>query len=315
MARAIWSGVISFGMVSIPVKLYPATESKDIAFHLLHKECHTRVKQLRWCPHDDKQVEWNDTERGYEYAKGQYVVLTEEDFERLPLASKHTIDLSAFVKAEQIDPMYYEKAYYLEPEETGVKPYNLLVRALVDKELSAVAKIAIRQKEHLCALRAQDGVIVLETLLYADEIRQDSRPDVADVKISDRELDLAYSLVDAMEQDFDPDDYKDDYREALMELIKAKLEGIEVPEEPVAAPTRVGDLMAALKASLEAAKKRRDEPAAAAAEDGRSSKRKSDKAEKSEVPTVFRDAFDGDGDDDKPKKAAGGRTTKRQKAR
>jgi DNA end-binding protein Ku len=312
MARAIWSGVISFGMVSIPVKLYPATESKDIAFHLLHKECHNRVKQLRWCPFDDKQVDWNDTERGYEYAKGQYVVLTDEDFEKLPLASKHTIDLSAFVKAEQIDPMYYEKAYYLEPEETGVKPYNLLVRALVDKELSAVAKIAIRQKEHLCALRAQDGVIVLETLLYADEIRQDSRPDVADLKISDRELDLAYSLVDAMEEDFDPEQYKDEYREALMELIQAKLQGIEVPEEPVAAPTRVGDLMAALKASVEAAKKRRDEPAAG--DDGRSAKPKSEKADKDDVPTVFRDAFDGDGED-KPKKASGGRTTKRQKAR
>ena len=116
MARAIWSGVISFGMVSIPVKLYPATESKDISFDLLHKECHNRVKQLRWRPFHDEQVEWNDTERGYEYAKGQYVVLTDEDFEKLPLPSKHTIDLSSFVKAEEIDPMYYEKAYYLEPE-------------------------------------------------------------------------------------------------------------------------------------------------------------------------------------------------------
>jgi DNA end-binding protein Ku len=209
--------------------------------------------------------------------------------------------------------MYYEKAYYLEPEETGVKPYNLLVRALVDKELSAVAKIAIRQKEHLCALRAQDGVIVLETLLYADEIRQESRPDVEDVKISNRELDLAYSLVDAMEEDFEPENYKDEYRSALMELIQAKLQGIEVPEEPIAAPTRVGDLMAALKASVEAAKKRRDEPAAASAEDGQSTKQTSAKADKSEVPTIFREAFDGDGED-KPKKAAGGRASKRTKS-
>ena len=312
MARAIWSGVISFGMVSIPVKLYPATESKDISFHLLHKECHTRVKQIRWCALDDKQIEWNDTERGYEYAKGQHVVLTEEDFERLPLASKHTIDLSAFVKAEQIDPMYYEKAYYLEPAETGVKPYNLLVRALTDKDLSAVAKIAIRQKEQLCALRAHDGVIVLETLLYSDEIRQDSRPEVGDVNVSDRELDLAYSLVDAMAEEFEPDKYKDDYRSALMELIQAKLQGIEVAEEPVAAPTRVGDLMAALKASVEAAKKRRDEPVAAVAEESRPTKRKSEKPDKSEVPTVFREAFDGE--EKTTEKPATGRTTKRQKA-
>ena len=290
MARAIWSGVISFGMVSIPVKLYPATESKDIAFHLLHNKCHNRVKQQRWCPVDEEVIEWNDTERGYEYAKGQYVVLTEDDFEKLPLPSKHTIDLSGFVRAEEIDPVYYEKAYYLEAEETGTKPYSLLVRALTDKELTAIAKIAIRQKEHLCALRAQDGVLVLETLLYADEIRQDSRPASSDVTISDRELDLAYALVDAMEEPFEPDKYKDEYREALMEVIQAKLQGVEIEEAPV------GDLMAALRASVEAVKKSKEPAAATAAprEEARSSKRKS---EKNEVPTVFKDAFDGDGKD------------------
>jgi DNA end-binding protein Ku len=294
MARAIWSGVISFGMVSIPVKLYPATESKDISFHLLHKKCHNRVKQMRWCPTDDEQVEWNDTERGYEYAKGQYVVLTEEDFEKLPLPSKHTIDLSAFVKAEEIDPIYYEKAYYLEPEETGTKPYSLLVRALTDKELTAVAKIAIRQKEHLCALRAQDGVLVLETLLYSDEIRQDSRPASADTAISDRELDLAYALVDAMEEPFEPDKYKDDYREALMDVIQAKLQGVEIEEAPVAAPTKVGDLMAALRASVEAVKKQKGEPAAAAPAPKSEPATTRRKREKSEVPTVFKEAFDGE---------------------
>jgi DNA end-binding protein Ku len=307
MARAIWSGVISFGMVSIPVKLYPATESKDIAFHLLHKECHTRVKQLRWCSFHDEQVEWNDTERGYEYSKGQYVVLTDEDFEKLPLPSKHTIDLSAFVKAEDIDPMYYEKDYYLEPEETGVKPYGLLVRALTDKDLTAIAKIAIRQKEHLCALRAQDGVLVLETLLYPDEIRQDSRPSVGDIDVSDRELNLAYALVDAMEEPFEPEKYKDDYREALMELIQAKLQGVELEEAPVAAPTKVGDLMAALRASVDAAKKRKEEPAPAAAASPAAQEEKPAprKREKSDVPSVFKEAF-GDGGrngEDKPAKA------------
>ena len=311
MARAIWTGVISFGMVSIPVKLYPATESKDISFHLLHKECHTRVKQLRWCPVHDEQVEWNDTERGYEYAKGQYVVLTDEDFERLPLASKHTIELSAFVKAEEIDPIYYEKDYYLEPEEVGVKPYALLVRALTDKDLTAIAKIAIRQKEQLCALRAQDGVIVLETLLYPDEIRQDSRPSIGDVSVSDRELGLAYALVDAMEEPFEPEKYKDEYRNALMELIQAKLQGIEVAEAPAATPARVGDLMAALKASVEAAKKRREEPAAAPTvpDESRAPRRKNEKGQDSEVPTVFRDAFNGE---EQPEKAP---AKKRQKAR
>ena len=316
MARAIWSGVISFGMVSIPVKLYPATESKDISFNLLHRKCHTRVKQQRWCPVDDEVVEWNDVERGYEYAKGQYVVLTDEDFEKLPLPSKHTIDLSAFVRAEEIDPMYYEKAYFLEAEETGTKPYSLLVRALTDKELTAIAKIAIRQKEHLCALRAQDGVLVLETLLYSDEIREESRPAATDVKIADRELDLAYALVDAMEEPFEPEKYRDEYRDALMEVIQAKLQGVEIEEAPVAAPAKVGDLMAALRASVEAVKKRRDEPEAAAAPaaETRAPRKKSDK---SDVPTVFKEAFDGDGRGSGEKKASSDSAApkKRQKAR
>jgi len=189
------------------------------------------------------------------------------------------------------------------------------VRALTDKELTALAKIAIRQKEHLCALRAQDGVLVLETLLYADEIRQDSKPESADVSISDRELDLAYALVDAMEEPFEPEKYKDDYRSALMELIQAKLQGVEIEEAPVAAPTKVGDLMAALRASVEAAKKRKDEPAAApaAAAESKPSRRKS---EKNEVPTVFKDAFNGTDRDksDGKGKAAKAPAKKRQKA-
>src|SRR5213593_4412910 len=153
MPRSIWSGVISFGMVSIPVKLYTATESKDVSFHLLHKECGARLKQLRWCPEHEREVGWDEVVRGYEYARDEHVIMTDEDFEKLPLPSKHTVELSAFVKAEEIDPIYYEKTYYLEPDEKAIKPFALLMKALREKQLTGIAKIAIRNKEQLCALR------------------------------------------------------------------------------------------------------------------------------------------------------------------
>jgi DNA end-binding protein Ku len=255
MARAIWSGSISFGMVSIPVKLYGATESKDISFNLLHATCGTRLQQRRWCPTDEVDVPWNETARGYEYAKGQYVVLTEEDFERLPLPSKHTIDLSAFVEEKEIDPVFYERSYYLEPSERAEKPYALLLKALEQRKLTAVATITIRKKEQLCAIRAHEGTIMLETLYYPDEIRADRGMDLSSVKVSDRELEMAFTLIDIFRKPFDPSEYQDHYREALAELIEAKLEGKEVVTAPAARDTRVLDLADALKRSVEAAKK------------------------------------------------------------
>src|SRR3990170_2528694 len=198
MPRSIWSGVISFGMVSIPVKLFAATESKDISFNLLHRECHSRLKQLRWCPVCEREVEWGEVVRGYEYARDQYVMVADDDFEKLPLPSKHAIELSAFVRAEEIDPLFYEKSYYLEPEETGVKPFALLMRALREKGLTAVAAIAIRNKEQLCALRPLDGTLVLETLLYPDELRVQKGAEVPEVPVSERELEMAFSLIDLL---------------------------------------------------------------------------------------------------------------------
>src|SRR5215210_2091919 len=194
MARAIWSGSISFGMVSIPVKLFGATESRDISFNLLHSTCGTRLQQKRWCPTDEVEVPWSETVRGYEYSKGQYIILTEEDFERLPLPSKHTIDLSAFVQEQEIDPVFYERSYYLEPGERAEKPYALLLRALEKKGLTAVASITIRKKEQLCALRPHQGTIMLETLYYPDEVRQERGVDLNSVKLSDRELEMAFTL-------------------------------------------------------------------------------------------------------------------------
>jgi DNA end-binding protein Ku len=264
MARAIWSGSISFGMVTIPVKLYGATESKDIAFHLLHAKDGTRLQQRRWCPTDEVDVPWSETVRGYEYAKGQYVVLTEEDFERLPLPSKHSIDLTAFVEEREIDPVYYERSYYLEPDERSQKPYALLMKALRERKLSAVATITIRKKEQLCVLRPQDSTIMLETLYYPDEIRTERGVDLSGVKVSDRELEMAFTLIDILRRPFDPTEYHDHYREALAELIEAKLEGKQVVTAPAARDTRVLDLADALKRSVEAAKKAKPKPPARA---------------------------------------------------
>jgi len=254
MARSIWNGVISFGMVSIPVKLYTATEDKDISFRLLHKDCGARLKQLRWCPEHERAVEWDEVVRGYEYAKDEHIIMEEEDFEKLPLASKQTVELSAFVQAEQIDPIYYQKTYYLEPDAKGVKPYALLMQALKDKELTGIAKIAIRNKEQLCAIRPMDGTLVIETLYYPDEIRE-VPTEIEAQKFTDAEMKMAHALIDLLHEDFDPAQYQDQYRQALMQVIDAKLEGVEMEQPEIARPAKVTDLMSALKASVEAAKK------------------------------------------------------------
>jgi DNA end-binding protein Ku len=255
MARAIWSGSISFGMVSIPVKLYGATESKDVRFNLLHKTCGTRLKQVRWCPTDEVEVPWNETARGYEYSKGQYVVLTEEDFGQLPLPSRHTIDISAFVTEAEIDPVFFEKSYYLEPGERAEKPYALLLKALEKKGLTAIATITMRNKEQLCAIRARHGVVMLETLYYPDEVRKDVGVDLDQVKVSEKELDMAFTLIELLQKPFEPEEYHDHYREALEQVIEAKLEGKEVVTAPAAGDSKVIDLADALRQSVEAARK------------------------------------------------------------
>ena len=249
--------MISFGMVSIPVRLFPATQDKDVSFHLLHQPDHSRIKFKRFCASEDAEVPQEELVRAFEVSRDQYVEITDEDLEQLPLPAKHTIELSAFVNLREIDPIYYEKSYYLEPEESGVKPYALLTRVLVEKQVSGVASIAIRNKESLCALRPLEGTLLLETLHYPDEIRE-RESTASDVKVSDRELSVAGSLVDALAEKFQPDKYHDHYREALLELIKNKTEGREVVAPEEAGPTpRVGDLMEALRASIEAAKQRR----------------------------------------------------------
>ena len=259
MARALWRGTISFGMVTIPIKLFTATESQDISFRQLHAADNSPIKLVRRCAADGKDLEADEIVKGYEYAKDHFVLVDESDLEKLPIPSKHTIELTAFVESKEIDPVFYEKSYHIEPEEMGRKPFALLVKALEEKQLNAVGKIAIRTKERLCSLRPRDGSLMLETLFYSDEVKP---PDfeTPEIKVSEAEMKVAYALIDLLQEPFDPTKYKDEYRDSLKDIIEAKLEGHEyvAPAEPAAAAPAV-DLMAALRASVEAAKKRKGE--------------------------------------------------------
>lgn len=261
--RAIWSGIISFGLVSIPVKLHGATRSQDISFKLIHATCGTPIQQKRWCPTDDEEVPWEEVARGYEYAKEKFVVLTDEDFESLPVQSRHSIDITAFVPGAEIDPIYYEKTYYLMPGERGDKPYALLIRALEDKDLVAIATITIRKKEQLCALRPRDGTLMLETLYYPDEIQIGDGADLSGTRVSAEEVKLAQQLIAMLQKPFDPADYADRYREAVAELIDAKLEGKEVVAAPARKEADVIDLREALARSLKKSRGGKAKPKAA----------------------------------------------------
>ncbi|WP_433389359.1 Ku protein [Micromonospora sp. KLBMP9576] len=260
--RTIWKGAVSFGLVSIGVKLYSATEEKDIRFHQVHREDGGRIRYKRTCQICGEEVTYDDIAKGYDIGGGEMVILTDEDFADLPLSSSHTIDVLEFVPAEQVDPILYNKAYFLEPEGTATKPYVLLRDALTDSERVAIVKVAIRQREQLATLRVREGVLLLNTMLWPDEIR---KPDFGfldeDLKVRPPELAMASSLIDSMAGEFDPDAFTDDYRAALQEVIDAKVEGREVvqPEEVEEAPAAAVDLMAALKASVERAKAARGE--------------------------------------------------------
>ncbi|MEV4521538.1 non-homologous end joining protein Ku [Micromonospora tulbaghiae] len=260
--RAIWKGAVSFGLVSIGVKVYSATEEKDIRFHQVHREDGGRIRYKRTCSVCGEEVTYDDIAKGYDIGGGEMVILTDEDFADLPLSTSHAIDVLEFVPAEQVDPILYNKAYFLEPEGSATKPYVLLRDALSDSERVAIVKVALRQREQLATLRVREGVLLLNTMLWPDEIR---RPDFGfldeDLKVRPPELAMASSLIDSMAGEFEPDAFTDDYRAALQEVIDAKVEGREVvqPEEEEAAPAAAVDLMAALKASVERARAARGE--------------------------------------------------------
>ena len=258
--RPLWKGAITFGLISIPVRLYSAVQEKSLKFHLMHEEDGGRIKQERVCSKCGKKLSWDDLVRGYEYSKDHYVTFTDDELEALDVDSIRAIDVVAFVPLEDIDPIYFNKTYYVAPEQAGLKAYRLLADALEAEGQVGVAKVALREKEHLATVRLKDDVFVLETMHWPDEIRAPEFEELTKkVKIQDSEVKMARQLIQQLASEFNPEEFADEYRAKLEELVQAKVEGAEVTiaAEPQAEPEKVVDLMEALKASVEEAKKRK----------------------------------------------------------
>ena len=265
--RAMWKGALSFGLVNVPVKLYAATEDHDVRFHQVHAADGGRIKMKRTCSVDGEPVEYKDLAKAYEAPDGRVVIMSEDDFAGLPVSGIRDIDIIEFVPVGQVDPMLFDRAYYLEPDGRSVKPYVLMREALKSTERVAIARIVLRSKQQLAALRVRGDVLVLQTMLWPDEVRRASF-DVLDVEVDVRpqELQMAASLIDNLAADFDPAQYHDEYREALLQVIDAKLAGGEgvqdavvTREESEDGSALVVDLMAALRESVERTRAARDE--------------------------------------------------------
>jgi DNA end-binding protein Ku len=267
MPRAIWSGAISFGLVNIPVKLYSAVSKKTVRFHQIDAESGARVRQKRVGP-DGEEIPYEQIVKGYEIGPDRYVMIAPEELEALEPQKTRTIDIEDFVDLEQIDPIYYDHPYYLAPDTGAAKAYKLLVDAMEDSGKVAVARVVLRSKEHLVAIRPRDGALAMETMLFADEvISPDALEELAaadgDVQTSDRELAMANQLIESLASDFEPEKYRDEYRERVLDLIERKAQGETIViEEPSAEPQQVPDLMAALEASIATAKKPKKKAAA-----------------------------------------------------
>ncbi len=262
MPRAIWSGSVSFGLVNVPVKLVTATSPKDVHFHQLHDADGARINQKRVCSHDGEEVDYNHIVKGYDLGGGRYVVVEPEELRAVDPEATRTIDIEEFVDLVDIDPLYFEHSYYLVPDERAAKPYALLVEAMAKTGKVALGRFVLRTKQYLATLRAKDGVLVLSTMLYADEVIKTSDLEVPTTKAtapSSRELTMAEQLVESLSTEFDPTKYHDDYRERVIDLIEKKADGQEIAQAPEPKPTApVVDLMAALEASLAAARGAKD---------------------------------------------------------
>jgi DNA end-binding protein Ku len=265
--QSIWKGAISFGLVSIPIRLYSATEEKDVSFRQVHREDGGRIRYKRVCSVDGEEVPYGDIAKGYELPDGEMVVLEDEDFANLPISSSRAVEVLSFVPADQVDAVQLGKAYYCDPTGGDAKPYVLLRDSLEGAGKVAIVKVALRQRERLAMLRSRDGVLVLQTLLWPDEVREPKFDFLdQDVNVRPQELQMAESYIAALSADFEPSEFSDDYREALEEVIEAKTAGREV-KAPVEAPRsgQVVDLMEALRRSVAEAKSRRGESAGSAA--------------------------------------------------
>jgi len=255
MSRPFWKGVISFGMVVIPVKMSIAVESRTPTFHYLHKKCLTRPRQVLYCEEDSEYFSIKATVRGYEYSKDQYVIFSDDELDNVPVKTAHSIDITSFVKGKEIDTIYYSDSHYLEPEELGLKPFFLLKTVMEKTGLVGIAKVAFQRREHLCCLRPYDQILALHTLHFKQDIIPP--PELAQPKkqLSASELEMASKLVEAMTTDFKAYEYRDEYTLALKKMVEAKLKGVEIkaPEIP---KVEVGDLMKALRESVAAASKK-----------------------------------------------------------
>jgi DNA end-binding protein Ku len=256
MASTVWKGHLTFGLVSLPVKLYSAARSETVSFNQLHKSDHSRVKQVLYCQVEDKPVPRAELVKGYEYEKDKYVVIDEEDIKKVAPKTAKTMEILEFVKEQEVDPVFFESSYYLAPDEAGEKPYALLFEALRRSSYIALAKIAMHNREHIVMLRPGKYGILMHTMYYKDEVRQteEFRADISLVK--DKELELATSLIDSLTASFEPEKYQDTYRENLKGLIAAKVAGKETVEAP--APQHLApvvDILEALKMSIAEAKK------------------------------------------------------------
>jgi len=260
--RAIWKGAVSFGLVNVPVRLFAATQENDIRFHQVHRQDGGRIKYKRTCSIDGEEVSYDDIVKGYETSDGQLVTINDEDLDKLPVSSSREIDVVEFVPADQVDPILFNKSYYLEPDSRAAKPYALLREALLETDRMAIVKVALRQKENLAVLRVRDNVILMQTMLWPDEVRAADFAILDDeIELRPQELKMAASLVESMAADFEPDQFTDAYREAVRELIDAKLErgdSAQLPESEEAATGgkkgEVIDLLTALQRSVNRAR-------------------------------------------------------------
>ncbi|MCL6612194.1 MAG: Ku protein [Peptococcaceae bacterium] len=257
--RPLWKGAVSFGLIFVPVKMYAATEKKDVRFNFLHEKCKTPIQYRKYCPYCGTEVPAEEVVRGYEYEKGKFVIMKEEDFERLPGEQTRSVEILDFVDLAEIDPIYYDKAYYLAPGEGGQKVYELLKRAMDISKKVAVGRVVIRSKEALAVVRVAGDALVMSTMFYPDEVRSPKLIEELGYKadLHENEVKMAVKLVENLSSRFDPEKYTNRYREALMEAIQGKITGreFEVPADPGAA--KVVDLMSALKASIDLAQNRR----------------------------------------------------------
>jgi DNA end-binding protein Ku len=256
MARAIWKGSISFGLVNIPIALYPATRREELKFRLLRKSDLSPVNYKRVAEKDGKEVSWDQIVKGYEYEKGKYIVLKDEDFERVDLEATQTVEIQDFVDVDEIDPMFFYKPYYLEPQKGGDKAYALLRDALKDSNKVGIAKVVIKTRQYLAGVKPEDGALVLELMHFADELADPGKLHVPKkTEVGKREINMAKSLIDSMSSTWNPKKYRDDYREALMEVIEEKVEAggkeIETKPKKPPKPTKVIDLVSVLQKSLE----------------------------------------------------------------